>query len=326
MAAERDKPVVARGLTMVYRSDLLMRRRRALDGLDLDVERGEIFGFLGANGAGKTTTIKLLVGLIDATAGEARVLGAPAGSVESRRHLGFLPESPYFYEYLTARESLDFYGSLSGMSREDRRRRGGEVLELVGLSRAADERIGAFSKGMRERLGLAQALVHEPELLILDEPMSGLDPVGRRDVREIILAQRERGRTVFFSSHILSDVEAVCDRVAIISSGRLVEAGPLHKLISRRTISIDVTLEGVSQEQLGEISGLARRVIAEGASLTVTVAEYDAAERIIERARSAGGRLMALVPRRESLEEYFLRTQSPSPGAARAPGAVGGAR
>jgi ABC-2 type transport system ATP-binding protein len=203
------------------------------------------------------------------------------------------------------------------------------VLELVGLSQASNERIGAFSKGMRERLGLAQALIHEPELLILDEPMSGLDPIGRRDVREIILAQRERGRTVFFSSHILSDVEAVCDRVAIISSGRLVEAGPLHKLISRKTLSIDVTLEGVSQDQLGELEPLARRVIFEGSSLTVTVADYDAAERIVERARGAGARLMALVPRRESLEEYFMRTQGSRPGVSPPlgpPGAGGGAR
>ncbi len=308
--ATTDKPISASGLTMVYKTDILKRRSKALDELDLEIEPGEIYGYLGSNGAGKTTTIKLLVGLLRPTAGSARVLGQPIGTIASRREVGFLPENPYFYEYLSAVEALDFYGSLSGMSRADRARRIPEILELVNLKDAAKGRIGSYSKGMRQRLGLAQALVHEPKLLILDEPMSGLDPIGRREVREIILLQRDLGRTIFFSSHILADVELICDRIGIISKGKLIESGHLAELMTRETRSIEVTVRGVTDEQLSGAAPPDALTIASDAGLTYTVPDQDAADRLVDATRAAGGQVTGLTPSSESLEEYFMRTQS----------------
>jgi ABC-2 type transport system ATP-binding protein len=219
--------IAARGLRVIYRPGLFQRSRVGLVGLDLEVAENEVFGYVGANGAGKTTTIKSLVGLIQPDGGEAWICGAPAAEASARAGLGYAPENPYFYEYLTARETLDFYARLFAIDRSTRRKRAGELLERVGLAAAADRRVRQFSKGMVQRLGLAQALVNDPRVLILDEPMTGLDPVGRHDVRGLILELKARGKTVFFSSHILSDVEAVCDRAAILHDGRLVSCGRL---------------------------------------------------------------------------------------------------
>jgi len=318
------KPIRTRGLSMVYRTDILKRKRKALDGLDLEIEPGEIFGYLGANGAGKTTTLKLLVGLLRPTAGEAWILGRSTGEVASRRPVGFLPENPFFYEYLSAKEAVDFYASLSGMGRADRARRTAEVLELVGLGGTEEGRIGSFSKGMRQRLGLAQALVHEPKVLILDEPMSGLDPIGRRDVREIILAQRDLGRTVFFSSHILADVEAICDRVGILAQGRLAETGPLENILAREITAIDVVVEGASVEAVPEdlAADTTMRVIETENGFEITVADYETAYRVVDAAEAAGGKLRALTPRGESLEQYFMRTQAGGRGGEGAAGAA----
>ena len=203
---------------------------RALDGVSLDVKPGEVLGYLGPNGAGKTTTLKLLMQLIYPTSGRAEILGRPVGDVETRRRLGFLPELPYFYDNLTAEELLIYFGRLFGLSTSDARRRATTLLDRVGLGEARRRQLRKYSKGMLQRVGIAQALVNDPEVVFLDEPMSGLDPVGRRDTRELIAALRDEGRTVLFSSHILSDAEALCSRVAIMARGRLVATGRLTDL------------------------------------------------------------------------------------------------
>ncbi|MHC4201813.1 MAG: ABC transporter ATP-binding protein, partial [Planctomycetota bacterium] len=202
-------PIETRDLTVVYKTGILAKPVTGLDGLDLEVEPGTVFGYVGANGSGKTTTIKTILGLIRPTRGEALLFGKSSRLSESRREVGFLPEAPYFYEYLTGRETVDFYARLSGMHSRERATRTDEVLERVGISGAAGRAVRTYSRGMRQRLGLAQAIVHRPKLAILDEPMSGLDPLGRRDVRSLIQELARDGTTVFFSSHILSDVEAL---------------------------------------------------------------------------------------------------------------------
>src|SRR5581483_5262176 len=204
----------------------------ALAGLSFSVSRGEIYGFLGPNGAGKTTTLKILMGLMRATSGKAEILGKPAGDVETRRRIGFLPEAPYFYDYLTAEEFLSFYGHLAGIDRGALACRVTELLDLVGLSEARTRQLRKFSKGMLQRIGLAQALIHDPELIILDEPMSGLDPIGRKQIRDLILSLRDQGKTVFFSTHIVPDVEMICDRVGIVVKGKLLASGRVDELVS----------------------------------------------------------------------------------------------
>src|SRR5213079_2288047 len=204
----------------------------ALDRLTLSVPQGEVFGFLGPNGAGKTTTLKLLLQLVFPTAGEARVLGRPAGDLGARQRLGYLPENPYFYDYLTAEELLNYFGGLLGLSGESRRRRVSQLLDEVAIGAERRLQLRKFSKGMLQRVGIAQALLNEPELVIFDEPMSGLDPLGRRDVRQLILRLRDRGCTVFFSSHVLSDAEELCGRVAILAKGRLVASGRLSEILA----------------------------------------------------------------------------------------------
>jgi ABC-2 type transport system ATP-binding protein len=222
------------GLTKVFRPGWPWQPAvTALAGLSLTVQTGEIYGFLGPNGAGKTTTLKILMGLIRASGGRAEVLGRPAGDVEVRQHIGFLPESPYFYDYLTAEEFLAFYGRLAGLDRGGMPDRIAGLLKLVGLTGARERQLRTFSKGMLQRIGLAQALVHDPALVILDEPMSGLDPIGRKEVRDLILGLRERGKTVFFSTHIIPDVEAMCDRVGIVVKGRVVAEGRVDELAAQ---------------------------------------------------------------------------------------------
>src|SRR5213592_4701656 len=208
------------------------RPHRVLDRLTLDVAQGEVFGFLGPNGAGKTTTLKLLMQLVFPSSGRAELLGRPLGDLSAKRRIGYLPENPYFYDYLTAEELLTYYASLFGYTGADRRTRAGRLLDEVGIGSERRLQLRKFSKGMIQRVGIAQALVNDPDLVIFDEPMSGLDPIGRRDVRALILRLRDRGCTVFFSSHVLSDAEALCSRVAILAKGRLVTAGRLHEMLA----------------------------------------------------------------------------------------------
>ncbi len=297
------------GLGMIYRGGLFERPRLGIADLAMSVPEKSIFGFLGPNGAGKTTTIKILVGLQHATSGIARVLGRDASEVSVREKIGFMPENPYFYEYLTALEAMDFYGRLCGMARTDRRRRAEELLDLFGLRSAKNLRLRGFSKGMRQRLGLAQALIHDPPVLILDEPMTGLDPFGRRDMRNIILRLRDEGRTIFFSSHILSDVEDICDQVALIRKGRLAACGVLSSLLERRIVEVEVSFAGVKEDAVPEdVRREARRVWHDGDLLRLLCQGEAEAHRAREAVEKAGGRLAAMVPRRESLEEYFIRT------------------
>ncbi len=220
-----------KNLNKTFRQHFWSRRRKVLDDVSFEVRRGEIFGFLGPNGAGKSTTIKIVLGIIHADSGEARLLGEPVGSREAKRRIGFLPENPYFYDYLTATQFLQFHGELSGLSGAFLNRRIAEVLALVGMRGTEEMKLRSFSKGMLQRIGLAQAILHDPDLVILDEPMTGLDPLGRKEVRDLMLSLKAAGKTVFFSTHILADVEAICDRVAIMNLGKLLSCGSLRELV-----------------------------------------------------------------------------------------------
>jgi ABC-2 type transport system ATP-binding protein len=312
-------PIETRDLTVVYRTGVFGRQHVGLDGLTLDIDEGEVFGFIGANGAGKTTSIKTFLGLIHPTRGECRLLGKTVRDPSARREIGFLPESPYFYEYLNARETLSFYARLSGIDGAVVEARADEVLERVGLSFAGDRRIRTYSRGMRQRLGLAQAIIHKPKLAILDEPMSGLDPLGRRDVRNLILELARDGVTVFFSSHILSDVEALCDRVGVVAGGKLVAAGPVAELTTPRVKAVEIRFAGVSKKDLGKAAGVASASRRDGDISTIEVPDESAADTVARAIMKKGGTLKSLVPVKESLEEVFTRLQvKPSDGDATA--------
>jgi ABC-2 type transport system ATP-binding protein len=284
----------------------------ALDGLSLTVERGEIFGFLGPNGAGKTTTLKILMGLVRATGGRALLLGQPAGDVETRRRIGFLPESPYFYDYLTAEEFLRFYGQLAGLGQAVIAQRVTDLLSLVDLVDARARQLRKFSKGMLQRIGLAQALIHDPELVILDEPMTGLDPVGRKQVRDLILSLRDRGKTIFFSTHILHDVEMICDRVGIVIKGRLLASGRVDELVRQdHTQSVEIVCQQIKAEGNAFIHSLATRVWQQGQQCLIVLPSPDAVDAMVGEIRRQGGRLLSVTPHKASLEDLFFQEAAP---------------
>jgi ABC-2 type transport system ATP-binding protein len=286
-----------------------------LDGLSLSVHRGEIYGFLGPNGSGKTTTLKILMGLMRSTRGKVEVLGKPAGDVQTRRQIGFLPEAPYFYDYLTAEEFLAFYGHLAGLERAELGRRIDHLLEVVGLKEARTRQLRKFSKGMLQRIGLAQALIHDPELVVLDEPMSGLDPIGRKQVRDLILGLRDQGKTVFFSTHIIPDVEMICDRVGIVIKGRLMAAGRVDELVRHEhTQSVEIVCEGIKVDELPAIKAAATRVLQRGQQCLVALPGPDRQEEILAEIRAHGGRLVSVTPQKGSLEELFFAQESPRTG------------
>lgn len=302
------EPVIhVEGLSKDYRVGFWGRRVTVLRALTLEVQAGEIFGYLGPNGAGKSTTIKLLLGLIQSTAGDGHVLGSPLGDPVARRQVGFLPENPSFYEYLTGEEFLTYCGRLLGTSRGGLREQVPALLAEVGLERAARQQIRKYSKGMVQRLGLAQTLLGNPKLLILDEPMSGLDPIGRKEVRDLILRQRAEGRTVFFSTHILPDVELICDRVGILVGGRLVKSGPIHDLLNEELESIEVTVGGVPPALLSDLERLALSpaLVQEGRVMFRLRGEAEL-ESILAVLVGAKSRVLSVVPQRRSLEEIFL--------------------
>jgi len=299
--------VETRGLTKHYVHPWTMKRTRGIEDLTLGVARGEVMGYLGPNGAGKTTTLKLLTGLHKATRGDAWLLGRPVHDPESRRRLGFLPEQPYFYDYLNGLEYLEFAGRLSGLGAHEARERGRRWLGRVGLTDAR-RILRRYSKGMLQRLGLAAALIHEPELLILDEPMSGLDPFGRRDVRELILEQRERGVTVLFSSHILPDLEMLSDRVAIVLDGRLRRIATVGELVSGGPQTIEIRCTG---RPVLEVPPTLRLVLERGEQPHVTVFTLRDDARLRETLSwllAHGVEIRAVTPQRATLEELFLAT------------------
>jgi ABC-2 type transport system ATP-binding protein len=283
------------------------RKVRALDGLSLSVEPGQVFGFLGANGAGKTTTLKLLMRLIYPTGGTARILGHDIRDTAMHARIGYLPENPYFYDYLTAREFLNYCGQLFGRDSAARTRRTEELLAHVNLEKNSwDRQLRKFSKGMLQRVGLAQALVNDPLIVFLDEPMSGLDPVGRREVRDLITSLRTQGKTVFMCSHILSDIEVLCDNVAILKSGRLAHAGSLNELRARESALIEVIVTGADAATMSQQLGSKARVTTTASGLRIEVADEKEVDEVISAMRQANGKLVSVQPVRQSLEELFL--------------------
>ena len=283
------------------------KRVDAVYDLSFDVRRGEVFGFLGPNGAGKTTTIKILMGLIYSSSGQARLFDCPIGDPSTKGKVGFLPESPYFYDYLTSREFLRFYGQLFGLGGSMLNRRIDELLELVGMAHARDLQLRKFSKGMLQRVGIAQALINDPELVLLDEPMSGLDPIGRKEVRDLILRLKESGKTVMFSSHILHDAELLCDRVAMILKGRLVASGQVSELINQGTTqSVEVVIDHLSQEGVDHLRPLADKVVMQGDRLFAILKHPRDVEPALNIIRAAKATLFSLTPHKRSLEDLFI--------------------
>jgi len=301
-----NKIVSVRGIVKDFRPGFGLRRKRVLHGIDFDVHEGEIFGFVGPNGAGKTTTLKILMGLIRANAGDAEILGHRVGETAFRRHVGFLPENPYFYDYLTGREILDFYARLSGVSGADRRRRVDTLLEQVALEGAADARLRTYSKGMLQRIGIAQALVHDPQVVFLDEPMSGLDPIGRKQIRDLILQLHAEGKTVFMNTHILSDVEMVCDRVAILVKGRIRYAGRIEEFLDAKDHETAIVLAGVSPELVERFEEKYQaRVRGKGEQIEFLLQDKHKTE-MLEEALGFGVEVRSVTPHRVSLESVFL--------------------
>jgi ABC-2 type transport system ATP-binding protein len=302
-----DLVLRAEGLSKTFRKPFTGKRVEAVRGVSFQVTRGEIFGFLGPNGAGKTTSIKMMTGLISPTGGVISILGRRVPAPDVMGRVGFLPESPYVYPYLTPREFVALCGRLSGLSGASLARKVVEVVERVGIGHAIDRPARALSKGMLQRAALAAALVHEPELLILDEPMSGLDPVGRKEVRDLIVEERQRGHTVFFSSHILSDVEMLCDRVCILRQGEVVVAGSLRELLVEKKRRSEVTIAGAGESLRSLLAPIATGMREVGGALVLEVEGDDAVRTVVERALSDGARLESVTPKRETLEDLFVR-------------------
>ncbi|MBV9144906.1 MAG: ABC transporter ATP-binding protein [Acidobacteria bacterium] len=293
------------GFEKTYAAGFWRKKRKVgLRPLHLDVNQGEVFGFLGPNGAGKTTTLKLLMGLISPTAGSARIFGRHWREPQVRSRIGFLPEQPYFYDHLTPIELLNYYGALSGMSRDDLRARIPKLLERVGLADQGTVQLRKFSKGMLQRVGIAQAVIHDPELVFLDEPMSGLDPLGRREVREFIESLNAEGKTIFFSTHILSDAEALCDRVAVMNKGELRGVGVVAELVSQKSGRVEIIWQG--KDAIPAVQALHAQCHVAGETVRASIPEsqlYAA----LDALRRQQARLIAVNPVGGSLENYFLQ-------------------
>ncbi len=301
-------------LSKIYRTPLQRRRVEAVSDLSFSVEAGEVFGFLGPNGAGKTTTIRVLMGLIAPTRGKVEIFGERVPNRKVRARLGFVPEAPYFYDYLTVSELLDLAGRLCGVARATRRKRSDELIELVGLAHARNIRLKKYSKGMLQRAGIAQALINDPELVVFDEPMSGLDPVGRKEMRDIIVSLGDRGKTVFFSTHILADVEMICDHVAFISKGKLQEQGALADLM-RKDLGTEVSLRLPEQPDEAAIEALCQRAAKHRRGereLSMVLDAEVGVDEVLAEARAAGLSVISVMPRHQTLEELFLQRAEPA--------------
>jgi len=316
LAVDGNEVVRVDGIVKDFRPGFGLRRKRVLHGVTFQVREGEIFGFVGPNGAGKTTTLKILMGLIRPTDGSASILGCDVAESEFRDRIGFLPENPYFYPFLTAREILDFYARLSGVESGRRDARVDELLEVVNLSYAADARLRTYSKGMLQRVGVAQALINDPEVVFFDEPMSGLDPIGRKEIRDVILSLRAAGKTIFMTTHILHDVEMICDRVAIIVKGAIRHQGCIEDFLPNSTVSTDIVLSRLSADAAAtleekfsvEMRGLGERI-------ELTVLEKQVSE-VLEVALASGAQVISVTPHRSSLEEVFMNAVAEEEGSA----------
>ncbi len=290
-------------LVKAFAPGFIPKKRDILKGISFSVSDGEIFGYLGPNGAGKTTTLKCILGLIFPDQGKIEIFGHPHLSIKGKERLGFLPENPYFYDYLTAAEFLDFYARLFGFKKKDKEDKIGHLLHLVGLEKAGDLQLRKFSRGMLQRVGLAQALINDPTLLFLDEPLGGLDPLGRKELRDIIVRLKQEGKTIFLCSHILQDIEMICDRVAIIVGGRIISQGSLRDLISEKVLFTEINLSGIdpaSLTHLGEI------VSTHDDRILLKIFQEDAIEHLIALVQQKKGKIHSLIPRTETLEDIFV--------------------
>jgi len=283
------------------------KKVEAVRGVSFEVKQGEIFGLLGPNGAGKTTTIKMILRLIFPMKGRIELFGDPSSGPLAMARLGYLPENPYIYQYLRPLEFLDLCARLCGMERDRRDRRARELIERVGLGHAVDRPIGKFSKGMMQRIGLAQALIHDPELLVLDEPMSGLDPIGRKEVRDLIVDQHRAGKTILFTSHILSDVELLCDRVGILQRGKMSHYGRLDELLRAQKRRVELELEGAGDPLREELRAMGAELLDSGPKTHVVLTGEEGAQPAIALALAKGARVIAVTPARETLEDLFVR-------------------
>ncbi len=312
--SEAATPVVRlANLRKSFRGHLGIGRTVAVEHVDLQIDAGQVIGLLGPNGAGKTTTLKMMLGLLRPDHGEVRLFGEPPSAPSARARLGYLPENPYFYDYLKAGEFLDFYGRLQGIPKEERRTIVRDTIRRVGLEGCEATALRKFSKGMIQRLGLAQAIQHDPDLVILDEPMSGLDPIGRREVRDLILDLKRAGKTVFFSSHILQDAELICDGVAILDKGRLRAVGRLNEMMSETVRWFEVSFRG----QLPDGNDL-ERLSSEGEDHLLRVADIASLARVLDSLQRSGGQVLSIWPRKDTLEDLFLREVGhPAAGEAR---------
>jgi ABC-2 type transport system ATP-binding protein len=286
-----------------FKTGFLLKKKKILKGINLEVEQGEIFGYLGPNGAGKTTTIKCLLGLIFPEKGDIRILGQPYLALSAKERIGFLPENPYFYDYLTATEFLEFYSQLYHIGSNKKEERIQELIRLVGLETSAHLQLRKFSRGMIQRIGLAQALLNEPSIVFLDEPLGGLDPLGRKEIRDIIVRLGEEGKTVFLSSHILQDIEMICDRVAIIVNGEIINSGSLQDLISEKIHFTEVILSGLKEDRLRDLS---ESFVSSGDRIFLKITDEGKLEEVLELVHSQKGKIHSLIPRTETLEDLFV--------------------
>ncbi len=295
------------GLSKYYRHQLTGRKIHALEGLNLNVGQGETFGFLGPNGAGKTTTIKLLLGLLFPSSGKAWLFDKPYTDIRVKQDIGFLPENPYFYDYLKGEEILYFIGKLYGMNSVDLKKRIDYLLENVGLSQARHLPLHKYSKGMLQRIGLAQAVIHKPKLVILDEPLTGLDPIGRKEIRDFIFTLKDEGSTIFFSTHILSDAEMICDRVAILMKGKLAKTGKMTELLSPKVKTYEIVAANLTEEGKRALKQVSTRFVDEGTQVAASIEDESKVQTVMELIQKDKARLISLIPQRESLEEIFIQ-------------------
>ena len=286
-----------------YKTGFIPKRKDILKGVSFSVTKGEIFGYLGPNGAGKTTTLKCILGLIFPEKGKIEMFGRPHLSLQAKERIGFLPENPYFYDYLTAAEFLEFYAQLFNLKKQEKAEKIPRLLRAVGLEKAADLQLRKFSKGMLQRIGLAQSLINDPELIFLDEPLGGLDPIGRKEIRDIIVRLKTEGKTVLLCSHILQDIEMICDRVAIIVAGKILAQGALHDLISEKILFTEITFSGVEPKDL---EGLGEFISVRGSTALFKVREEANIDRVLQAVLSRRGKIHSLVPRAETLEDIFV--------------------